>query len=96
MEREVNARLRASQDEAYAESLAADQEKERRRAAERAARELREHEDLQRRQQEEKHKMDVCTTHYTYIIIITHTSLTQRTLSTATAWSIFVKECIFE
>lgn len=36
MDREVTARLRAQQDEAYAESLAADQEKERRRQAERA------------------------------------------------------------
>ncbi|KAH9639309.1 hypothetical protein HF086_012919 [Spodoptera exigua] len=59
VEREVTARLRAAQDEAYAESLAADQEKERRRAADRAARELREHEDLQRRQQEERHKLDL-------------------------------------
>nr|CAB3509553.1 unnamed protein product [Spodoptera littoralis] len=59
VEREVTARLRAAQDEAYAESLAADQEKERRRAADRAARELREHQDLQRRQQEERHKLDL-------------------------------------
>ncbi|CAH0589051.1 unnamed protein product [Chrysodeixis includens] len=58
VEREVTARLRAAQDEAYAESLAADQEKERRRAADRAARELRDHEDAQRRQQEERHKQD--------------------------------------
>ncbi|KAG6443344.1 FAS-associated factor 2 [Manduca sexta] len=59
VEREVTARLRAAQDEAYAESLAADQEKERRRAADRAAREMREHEDLQRRQLEEKHRQDL-------------------------------------
>lgn len=59
MEREVNARLRAAQDEAYAESLAADQEKERRKAADRAAKEAREHEDLQRKQQEERHKQEV-------------------------------------
>ncbi|VVC92134.1 unnamed protein product [Leptidea sinapis] len=49
VEREVTARLRAAQDEAYAESLAADQEKERRREEERAARAQREHDDLQRR-----------------------------------------------
>lgn len=59
VEREVTARLRAAQDEAYAESLAADQEKERRRAADRAARELRDHEDLQRRQQEERHRQEI-------------------------------------
>lgn len=59
VEREVTARLRAAQDEAYAESLAADQEKERQRAALRAAKEAREHEDLQRRQQEERHKEEV-------------------------------------
>lgn len=59
VEREVTVRLRAAQDEAYAESLAADQEKERRRAADRAAREAREHEDLQRRQEEEMHKQQL-------------------------------------
>ncbi|XP_072944574.1 FAS-associated factor 2 [Epargyreus clarus] len=59
VEREVTARLRAAQDEAYAESLAADQEKERRRAADRAARAQREHEDLQRREQEERRKEEV-------------------------------------
>lgn len=67
----MTARLRAAQDEAYAESLAADQEKERRRAADRAARELREHQDLQRRQQEERHKLDVRTiTQYTAFLVL--------------------------
>ncbi|KPJ13842.1 FAS-associated factor 2-B [Papilio machaon] len=59
VEREVTARLRAAQDEAYAESLAADQEKERRKAAAREAVAQREHEDLQRRQQEERHKQQL-------------------------------------
>ncbi|KAL0821755.1 hypothetical protein ABMA28_005177 [Loxostege sticticalis] len=59
VEREVTARLRASQDEAYAESLAADQEKERRKAAERAAREQQQNEDLRRRELEEQHKQNV-------------------------------------
>ncbi|XP_022122261.1 FAS-associated factor 2 [Pieris rapae] len=59
VEREVTARLRASQDEAYAESLAADQEKERRRAAEREARAQREQDDLNKRQQEERRKQEV-------------------------------------
>ncbi|XP_013199412.1 FAS-associated factor 2 [Amyelois transitella] len=59
VEREVTARLRAAQDEAYAESLAADQEKERRRAADRAAREERENEDLRRRQQQERQKQEL-------------------------------------
>lgn len=59
MEREVTARLRAAQDEAYAESLAADQEKERRRVAKRAAQAQREHDDLQRKQNEEMRKQEV-------------------------------------
>ncbi|CAH2043652.1 unnamed protein product, partial [Iphiclides podalirius] len=59
VEREVTARLRAAQDEAYAESLAADQEKERRKAAAREAIAQRENEDLQRRQQEERHKQEL-------------------------------------
>ncbi|XP_026321620.1 FAS-associated factor 2 [Hyposmocoma kahamanoa] len=59
VEREVTARLRASQDEAYAESLAADQEKERRRAADRAARQQQEKELLLKQQQEERRKLDV-------------------------------------
>lgn len=59
MEREVTARLRASQDVAYAESLAADQEKERRRAADRAARQQRENEVLLKQQQEVRRKQDV-------------------------------------
>ncbi|CAG4956083.1 unnamed protein product [Parnassius apollo] len=59
VEREVTARLRAAQDEAYAESLAADQEKERRRAAAREAVAQQEYEDLQRRQQEERHKQEL-------------------------------------
>ncbi|XP_068617726.1 FAS-associated factor 2 [Battus philenor] len=59
VEREVTARLRAAQDEAYAESLAADQEKERRKAAAREAIAQREHEDLQRRQDEERHKQEL-------------------------------------
>ncbi|XP_053610256.1 FAS-associated factor 2 [Plodia interpunctella] len=59
VEREVTARLRAAQDEAYAESLAADQEKERRRAADRAAKEERENEDLRRRQQIERQKQEL-------------------------------------
>ncbi|XP_026756239.1 FAS-associated factor 2 [Galleria mellonella] len=59
VEREVTAQLRAAQDEAYAESLAADQEKERRRAADRAARQERENEDLRRRQMEERRKQEV-------------------------------------
>jgi FAS-associated factor 2 len=60
VEREVTARLRAAQDEAYAESLAADQEKERRRAADRAAREQQINEDLRKKEEEEKHKQEVC------------------------------------
>lgn len=72
VEREVTARLRAAQDEAYAESLAADQEKERRRAADRAAQELRDHEDAQRRQQEERHKQDVGRTHCTHAQRLPH------------------------
>ncbi|KAI8439420.1 hypothetical protein MSG28_013215 [Choristoneura fumiferana] len=59
VEREVTARLRASQDEAYAESLAQDQEKERRRAADRAARLQREHEDSRRREQEQHRQQQV-------------------------------------
>lgn len=59
MEREVTARLRASQDEAYAESLAADQEKERRRAADRAARQQYEKELQLKQQLEERRKLDV-------------------------------------
>ncbi|XP_028166777.1 FAS-associated factor 2 [Ostrinia nubilalis] len=59
VEREVTARLRQAQDEAYAESLAADQEKERRKAADRAARQQQENEDLRRRELEEKHKRDL-------------------------------------
>ncbi|CAG9788714.1 unnamed protein product [Diatraea saccharalis] len=59
VEREVTARLRASQDEAYAESLAADQEKERRRAAERAALEQQHNEEVRRKELEQKHKQDL-------------------------------------
>ncbi|XP_049871981.1 FAS-associated factor 2-like [Pectinophora gossypiella] len=59
VEREVTARLRAAQDEAYAESLAADQEKERRRAADRIARLQRENEDIERRQMEELKKQEL-------------------------------------
>ncbi|CAH0400886.1 unnamed protein product [Chilo suppressalis] len=59
VEREVTARLRASQDEAYAESLAADQEKERRRAAERAAIQQQHNEEVRRKELEEKHKVEV-------------------------------------
>ncbi|KAI5642153.1 UBA-like domain-containing protein [Phthorimaea operculella] len=58
VEREVTQRLRQSQDEAYAESLAADQEKERRRNAERAAQQQRENEELMRKQMEEKRKLE--------------------------------------
>ncbi|XP_059052613.1 FAS-associated factor 2 [Achroia grisella] len=59
VEREVTAQLRAAQDEAYAESLAADQEKERRRAADRAARVERENEDLRRRLWEERRREEM-------------------------------------
>lgn len=62
VEREVNQRIRASQDEAYAESLAADQEKERRRAAERSLQQQRDDDVRQLKQQEEQHKLDVSTT----------------------------------
>lgn len=59
MEREVTARLRAAQDEAYAESLAADQEKERRRAAELAARLQLEREAETQQQQQELRRLEV-------------------------------------
>lgn len=59
VEREVTARLRAAQDEAYAESLAADQEKERRRAAARAARAQRDRDQARRQQLEEQRRQDV-------------------------------------
>ncbi|XP_063365554.1 FAS-associated factor 2 isoform X2 [Cydia amplana] len=59
VEREVTQRLRASQDEAYAESLAADQEKERRREAERSALAQREAEENRLREQEENRKQEV-------------------------------------
>ncbi|KOB75757.1 UBX domain-containing protein [Operophtera brumata] len=59
VEREVNQRLRLSQDEAYAESLAADQEKERRRAAERCLQQQRDDAVQQLKQQEERRKQDV-------------------------------------
>ncbi|KAL4709004.1 hypothetical protein ACJJTC_005865 [Scirpophaga incertulas] len=61
VEREVTARLRAAQDEAYAESLAADQAKERRREADRAAREHQINEDLRKRELEERHKEEYQT-----------------------------------
>ncbi|XP_047535630.1 FAS-associated factor 2 [Vanessa atalanta] len=59
VEREVTARLRAAQDEAYAESLAADQEKERRRAADRAARDQLQRDTLHRQLQEEQRRLQV-------------------------------------
>lgn len=59
VEREVTARLRAAQDEAYAESLAADQEKERRRAAARAARAQRDRDHARQQQLEEQRRQDV-------------------------------------
>ncbi|GBP26926.1 FAS-associated factor 2 [Eumeta japonica] len=59
VEREVTAQLRAAQDEAYAESLAADQEKERRRAADRAARIQQEHDDAMRKRSEERRCQEV-------------------------------------
>lgn len=59
VEREVTARLRAAQDEAYAESLAADQEKERRRAADRAAREAHQNQELLNRQNQERQKQQL-------------------------------------
>ncbi|KAG7312241.1 hypothetical protein JYU34_001713 [Plutella xylostella] len=59
VEREVNQRLRQQQDEAYAESLAADQEKERQRAAARDAQAQRERTESQRRQEEEDRKQEL-------------------------------------
>ncbi|XP_045451497.1 FAS-associated factor 2 [Melitaea cinxia] len=59
VEREVTARLRAAQDEAYAESLAADQEKERRRAAALAARLQLEREAKTQQQLEELRRLEV-------------------------------------
>ncbi|CAG9564728.1 unnamed protein product [Danaus chrysippus] len=59
VEREVTARLRAAQDEAYAESLAADQEKERKREREREARDQLERDTLHRQMMEEQHRQQV-------------------------------------
>ncbi|XP_034834859.1 FAS-associated factor 2 [Maniola hyperantus] len=59
VEREVTARLRAAQDEAYEESLKADQEKERRRAADREARDQVQRDHLHRQMLEEQHRQQV-------------------------------------
>lgn len=59
VEREVTARLRAAQDEAYAESLAADQEKERRKAAARELEQLQQQQYLEELEQEERRKQEV-------------------------------------
>ncbi|XP_041982396.1 FAS-associated factor 2 [Aricia agestis] len=59
VEREVTARLRASQDEAYLESLAADQEKERQRAAAREYENQLRRDSMERRLQLERHEQEV-------------------------------------
>lgn len=58
----MTARLRAAQDEAYAESLAADQEKERKKEREREARDQLERDTLHRQMMEEQHRQQV--THF--------------------------------
>lgn len=55
----MTVRLRAAQDEAYAESLAADQEKERRKEAVRAERQQQQHREQLLKEEEEQRKVKV-------------------------------------
>lgn len=71
MEREVTAQLRAAQDEAYAESLAADQEKERRKAAVRAA-ELQREQDVEAERKREEQRLEMVIYHSCYFYILTY------------------------